>query len=89
MMGYHGWGWGMGAGGFGMIILWILGILAIIWVVREVGAGRLFPRSGGDQRSTPSQDSALAILRDRYARGEIDEDEFERRKRSLLAAKSE
>lgn len=87
MMGYHGWG--MGAGGFGMIILWILGILAIIWVVREVGAGRLFPRSGSDQRSTPSQDSALAILRDRYARGEIDEDEFERRKRSLLAAKSE
>ena len=81
MMGYGGCG--MGAGGFGMIILWILGIVAIIWVVRELGAGRIFPRGGVDAPTAPSQDSALTILRDRYARGEIDDDEFERRKRSL------
>jgi len=79
----------MGFGGFGMIIFWILGILAIVWVVRELGAGRIFPRSGGDDRGAPSPDAALDILRDRYARGEIDDDEFERRKRSLLARSSE
>jgi putative membrane protein len=81
MMGYGGCG--MGAGGFGMIIFGILGILAIVWVVRELGGGRVFPRGGVDAASAPPQDSALSILRDRYARGEIDDDEFERRKRRL------
>ncbi|MCO5174772.1 MAG: SHOCT domain-containing protein [Trueperaceae bacterium] len=66
-----------------MIIFWILGILAIVWVVREFGAGRIRPRSSIEPPTAPPQDSALAILRDRYARGEIDEEEFERRKRSL------
>jgi|JRYL01.1.fsa_nt_gb putative membrane protein len=81
MMGYGGCG--VGAGGFGMIIFWVLGILAIVWVLREVSAGRIGSRGSIDPSAAPPQDSALAILRDRYARGEIDEDEFERRKRSL------
>lgn len=77
---WHG-GWGMG-GGFGMIIFWILGFLAIAWIVRELGAGKLFPRSN-DESNAPSEDSALKVLRERYARGEIDDEEFERRKRNL------
>ncbi len=36
-------------------------------------------RTEGDHEDTSKTDEALAILRERYARGEIDEEEFERR----------
>lgn len=77
----HGYGWGMGGGG--MLLIWILVIVAIVWLVREVG---LVDRgSGRDPRSYDAgRDSALETLRERYARGEIDEDEFERRKQRLV-----
>lgn len=75
MMGY---GWGMG-GGFGMILFWIALILAIVWLVRALDLGKL----GGGRDSTPKEDTALQALRERYARGEIDSEDFERRKRDL------
>ncbi len=61
-------------GGF-MWIFWILLILAIIWVVKAVTSGTT---------SANQQKSALEILRERYARGELDHEEFERRKKDLL-----
>ncbi|MFO7546745.1 MAG: SHOCT domain-containing protein [Trueperaceae bacterium] len=84
MMGYGGWGMG-GFGGFGMILFWILAVLAIIWLVRALDIGRVFPRND-ERRSTggSDDDKALTILRERYARGEIDTDEFDRRKRDLF-----
>jgi putative membrane protein len=76
------WGWGMhpmmwGAWGFGMmlmmILFWGLVIVGIVmgihWLMRE----------GQERRS----DSALEILRQRYARGEINKEEFEAKKRDL------
>jgi putative membrane protein len=79
---YDSWGmhpmWGMwGAWGIGMmfmmLVFWgliIVGlVLGIRWLVTQ----------GRESRSDP----ALDILRQRYARGEIDKEEFEARKRDL------
>ena len=80
MMGWGGgggWGWGL----FGLmhILWWVLIILGIVVLVRWTGGAGV--RQGG--RS--GEDSALTILRERYARGEISKTEFEERKRDLAA----
>jgi putative membrane protein len=77
------WGWGMhpmmwGAWGFGMMIMMILFWILIIVVV-VLGIRWLLGQSK-ESRS----DSALEILRRRYARGEIEKEEFETKKRDLL-----
>jgi len=58
----------------GLIVLIALGIR---WLIRNSEA-----KQGGAAR--PEDDTALAVLRQRYARGEIDATEFEERKRTLL-----
>ena len=78
---YHGPGmmWG---GGFGMffgfiftlLILAVL-IIGIVWALRYLGIGSSI--------GTNSRGDALDILRERYARGEIDSKEFEERRRAL------
>jgi putative membrane protein len=81
VMGFGSWGMG---GGFGMILFWILAILAIVWLLRALDVGALFPGRGGDRRpDAPKGDGAVATLRERYARGEIDGEEFERRRLDL------
>jgi putative membrane protein len=62
-------------------IVFVVGIivliaLAIRWLVRSSRNDRYQPSGTGD-------DGALAVLRERYARGEIDAAEFEERKRTL------
>jgi putative membrane protein len=70
-------GIGMGMGlGVGMWLFWI----AIIVVV--VLAFKLLTNRTSGQSSTPTE-SALEILRKRYARGEIDSREYERMKNEL------
>lgn len=74
-----GWGGGWGWSWFGMIhmvLWWFLIILGIV-----VLAKWLFGSSGGGRGL--GEDRALSILRERYARGEIDKTEFEARKRDL------
>lgn len=83
---YHGPGmmWGGGQwGGFGMVlgpifmILVLVGIvMGVIYLMRQFGG----VAPGGDQ----SASRALAILKDRYARGEIDSKEFDERKSKLV-----
>lgn len=66
---------GHGFGGVSMWFLWILLIVFVVWMVKAmVSAGR-------DDRGL--DEAPLEILRDRFARGEIDEEEFEQ-KRKLL-----
>lgn len=75
----------MGGGWFGMILFWILAILAIVWLVRALDLGSIGRRRDDPQSpQAQTEDRALAVLRERYARGEIDADEFERRKRDLV-----
>lgn len=76
MMGWYG-GWDGGWSLFGMahmLIWWIFAILGIALLVKLVF---------GDRRSQSGEDRALSILRERFARGEIDKEEFDVRKREL------
>jgi putative membrane protein len=72
------WGWGhMMFGGLMMALFWGGIILVIVLAVRWLSPGRPGP---GEPHSS---DQALAILKERFARGEIDREEFEERKRLL------
>ncbi len=84
-----GFGYGMGTwGGFGWIgtlLFLALVVLGIVYLWRALDTGR--PRESHHDAATsatrPSTDPALQILRERYARGEIDKEEFDRRKEGL------
>lgn len=75
-MGGWGSGWGM-FGGWGF--LWLLLLIGLVaFGVYLAGT------AGTDRDSTREQpDRALAELRERYARGEIDDEEFEERRQRL------
>lgn len=62
-------------GGF-MWIFWILLFVILVWVVKAA-----MPSSGSKSSSTA--ESPLEILKKRYARGEIEEDEYIRRRNEL------
>lgn len=61
----------------GMGILWILILVGIAFLFKDS-----FQRKGEDE--VKSQTSAVAVLKRRYARGDIDRNEFEQKKRDLL-----
>jgi putative membrane protein len=66
-------GWGMGFGWVFMLLFWAAIILAIAALAKWLlGAG-----------GRPSDKTALQILEERYARGEIGREEFEQKKRDL------
>ncbi len=74
-------GWGYGFGWFGMILMalfWVAVIVGIIFLIRW-----LFVSTGAKGRGAVSEDSPLEILKRRYARGEINKEEFEQKKRDL------
>jgi putative membrane protein len=61
------------------LILFVALIVAVVWAV-----GRFTHQtSAGYPRAAPQPDAALAILRERFARGEISQAEFEEAKRIL------
>ena len=65
-------GFGMGIGGGFMWLIWLVLILAIVWAI-----GRLRP---GRERS---ERSSRDLLDERFARGEIDEEEYHKRRAAL------
>ena len=72
--------WGNGMGGWGMVLMtissllfWGLVIAGIVALVRYAGRSSHVGAPPGD-RPTPQQ-----VLAERFARGEIDEDEYTRR----------
>lgn len=73
MMNGYGMGWFMG---IGMALFWgvviLLLVLAVRWVVNR-----------GKTPPGPVPQTPLEILKGRYARGEISQEEFEKMKREL------
>lgn len=77
MMGDWGTGW------FGMIFMFLFWGLVIVGLVFLI---KWLIQATGDRRhsDTNTGSNAMEILRERYARGEINRDEFESMKRDLL-----
>ncbi len=75
MMGGIGWGWFMP---IFMILFWGL----IIWAVVALVSG--LARQDGSKSAGGRGDSALEILKERYARGEINKKEYEEKKKDLI-----
>ncbi len=77
-------GFGMGFGLVGilvMVLFWGLLIFGAVWLVRS-----LFPSGGGSvSLSRGDRASAREILDLRYARGEIDREQYEAMKKDLEA----
>lgn len=64
---------GMGLGGIGMILVWVVPLILLFLVIRY------FLGDKGEGRSR----SALEILEERYARGEVDREEYLKRRADL------
>jgi putative membrane protein len=72
-------GWGMGwFGGIFMIVFWILILVGIVFVIRW-----LVQVTGKKDESGQRGSRAMDILKERYARGEIDEAQFKAMKQNL------
>ena len=73
----YGWSYGMMSwlgGGIMMVAFSALFIGIIVWVLREISG-----------KQDVSSSRALDILKERYAKGEIDKKEFEERKKDLAS----
>lgn len=79
MMWGNGWmGWFMGP--LTMLVFLAIAVAVVVLMVRWLGGvGQVGPHHRPEERP------ALRILEERYARGEIEKDEFEERRRTLGA----
>ena len=81
MMGFGGMGWGAGTflGPIFMVLFWVFLIAGTVWLILAI-------TGQAGQRQAAQRSSALGILEDRLARGEIDPDEFNARKSAIGGA---
>lgn len=80
MMG--GWGVAGWFGGIFMLVVWVLVIVGLIYLIKWlVQSTKAEPGKSGTADSTRS----LEILKERYARGEIEKTEFEEKKKDLVS----
>ena len=84
--GYGGWnmgpgimgGWGMGwFGGIFMIVFWILILVGLVFLIKWL------VQTTSGVKSAGNGNRAQDILKERYARGEIDRAQFEAMKKDL------
>jgi len=77
MFGFDGMGmWGIG--GSIMLIIWIIIIIAVIAVILALVKGQ-----AGQGQNSKTESNALNILKERYAKGDINKKEFEEKKKDL------
>jgi putative membrane protein len=74
MYGYEAGCHGLGFGWIGMVLFWVLLIVAAVM---------LFKSTTCHGASSARKNNALDILKERYARSEINREEFEQKKRDL------
>lgn len=83
-VGHHGsmsggGGWGLFSGS---MVLW-----GLLWLVILLGVPFLVVYGLRDREGNGSDDGTASILRERYARGELSDDEFEHRREQLEQSK--
>jgi putative membrane protein len=92
---WHMWGGGWGFGWiFPMIMLFLI-VLAVLSVVRMLGGGHhrwgppwhMTDRAWGAHVWSDPTSSALQILNERFARGEIQKTEYEEKKATILSTR--
>ena len=77
-------GWSMTGWGWGWMAIWTLaGIVFVAWLAA------MLLRSTSPPPALAPLDSAMAVLRRRFAAGEIDEAEFKQRREELEASREE
>ena len=64
-----------GFGGVIMWLFWILLIVVIVWIVKAA--------MGSGENRIGKGKSALKLLQERYARGEIDREEYQQKREDL------
>jgi putative membrane protein len=69
------YGWGMGFGWFFMVIFWVLVIIGVVYLIKLVLPGI---------KNEGKTETALDILKKRYAKGEVSKEEFEEKKKDLV-----
>ena len=79
-----GWGWGWIVGAVVLVVLFALVIAAVILTVRYFSEGGGHRGPGSPQQARGAED----VLGERFARGEIDEDEYRRRMTTLQEHRS-
>jgi putative membrane protein len=84
-MNYNGhvmWGFGLGnwAMVIAMVVFWVVVIVGIIFFIKWLAERG----GGGSHVAPPREESALDILKKRYARGEINKEEFEQKRKDLM-----
>lgn len=83
MMGY-GYGWGGGLWMLGGLLLLVGFIVLVVWAVTRIApSGRPPTQDPSRPTQDPSRPTPNEILRERFARGEITEAEFEQAKKVL------
>jgi len=87
MMGDHDGFWIWGLNGIFLILFWILVVLAVAalirWLALPPGTPAGSKREGKGPGGNSDQSHALEILEERYAQGEIDREEFLRKREDL------
>lgn len=86
-------GWGVGTWvlmSVGMVVLWSLVAALVVWIARNTGGhrGRRGSMGAGepsDGSVAPARPTARDILDERYARGEIGEEEYRTRRDTLAS----
>lgn len=85
MMWGYGFGWGWLLMSLGMV-LWIALVVVLAWALIRWLSNRTTPSVPPMTSVPPSGPSAMEILRQRYARGEIDTATFEQMRERLEAS---
>lgn len=88
-MGDHMNGWGTGWGMGTAMVVWSLLAIALLVFVIVATVRLLTPRNGQFRSTEPDElEKAQGILAERYARGELDEEEFRRRRDAIEALRN-
>lgn len=81
-MGWGGMGWGLGW--FGMILVWVVPLILVLVGIKYLVSDGGFGSGNASNGQQAQPNKALAALEERYAKGEIDRDEFLQKRDDLL-----